>query len=91
MAALLGTDARIINWLRSLGIAEPEDTQRIIIDIPVADVVKVYVTRLADEKAFELVAFSTGDFEIVEISKPAVLTPKELAGMEAQSKRACST
>jgi hypothetical protein len=69
MAFIVGFDEQITEWLRSLGVADPEMTQRVIIDVPIDDVVRVYITRPADSHGFDL-RFTDGDFEIVSVPKP---------------------
>jgi hypothetical protein len=71
MAPVLGTDPRIAEFLRALGIQKPETTGRIIIDLPIDGVACVYVTRVADSDGFDL-RFAEGDFQIVAVPKREV-------------------
>ena len=67
--ALIGMDQRIKDFIKALGVENVDQTGRIIIDLPIGDAVRVYVTYIADERAFDL-RFTKGDFEIVTIDKP---------------------
>ena len=68
--AFTGSDQRIWKWLESIGVfGDASNTQRVIIDIPVDDVVRVYVTKCADERMFDL-SFPDGIAEIVTVPKP---------------------
>lgn len=68
MSPILGCDQRILDFLAALGVPDPGDTSRVIIDLPVDDAVRVYVTRPADESGFD-VRFSEGEFQIFTIEK----------------------
>ncbi len=68
--ALLRNDPRIWKWLESIGV-DVSNVQRVIIDIAANSVVVIHVTKIADERMFD-VAFPSGKPEIVTIDKPTV-------------------
>lgn len=57
--------SKVKAWLDELGI-ELGGCHRVIVDIVANDVVKVYVTRYASDRAFDI-RFNAGEFEIVEV------------------------
>lgn len=68
MPPIVGFDPKIIEFLRALGVSDPENTGHVIIDIPVDDAVRIYVTRPADAEGFDF-RFSEGAFHIVTVPK----------------------
>lgn len=65
---VLGDDKRVLDFLEAIGVADAKHAGRVIIDIPVHEPVRVYVTRpLVNEKGFDI-RFESGDFKIVEVA-----------------------
>ena len=74
MTPVIGLDKRVRDFLAALGVENVDSTGRIIIDVPIDDVVCVYVTRIADAQAFDL-RFERGAFRIVTVDRPPPQEP----------------
>lgn len=56
---ITGRDAQLFEALKEAGIAD-ENTRRVVIDIDVQDIVKVYVEKYTDSRIIDVVTTLTG-------------------------------
>lgn len=73
---ILANDERVLAWLEAMGV-DTSGLERIILDIQVNEVVRLYLVRLPDDRMFD-VHFEPGSVEIMSVPKQAVeVDPEE--------------